>query len=80
MNFVSMGVLSFWAVTVTGCRSEIDDSLVMRAVESGDVPVAEVSLRTVGGSCLRRHLVMTPQRRAVRKFSSHLTWITQHHE
>lgn len=80
MNFVSMGVLSFWAVTVTGCKSGIDDSLVMRAIESGDVPVAEVSLRTVGGSCLRRFLVMTSQRRARRKINPHLTRVTQHHE
>jgi hypothetical protein len=50
INFVSICVLSFWAVTVTGCKSASDDSLAMRDVDSCDVPVADVSLLTVGGS------------------------------
>ena len=36
---------------MTGCSSEIDDSLAMREIESGEVPVEESSLRTVGGNC-----------------------------
>jgi hypothetical protein len=50
MNFVSIGVLSFCAVTVTGCNSGIDESLAIREIESGEVPVADESLLTVGGS------------------------------
>jgi hypothetical protein len=46
---VSSGVLSFWAVIVTGW-GKIVASLDIREIDSGDSPVEDASLLTVGGS------------------------------
>jgi hypothetical protein len=48
-NRVSSGVLSFWAVMVTG-GGKVDASLDMREIDSGESPVEDASLLTVGGS------------------------------